>query len=66
MGCEITNKPLLLKISPDLEKKEALSLCIRAVEAGAKGIIATNTTIDYSLLPNAKRVWQFERKSPYG
>jgi dihydroorotate dehydrogenase len=54
MSKELTNKPILLKIAPDLEKKEALSLCIKAVEHGAKGIIATNTTIDYSLLQDAK------------
>jgi len=54
MTKELTEKPVLLKISPDLEKKEALSLCVKAVECGAKGIIATNTTIDYSLLQEAK------------
>ncbi len=54
MSKELTEKPILLKISPDLEKKEALNLCIKAVEAGAKGIIATNTTTDYSLVQNAK------------
>ncbi len=54
MAKELTSKPILLKIAPDLDKKEALSLCIKAVEAGAKGIIATNTTIDYTLLQDAK------------
>jgi len=54
MAKELTSKPILLKIAPDLDKKEALSLCIKAVEAGAKGVIATNTTIDYSLLQDAK------------
>jgi len=53
-ACELTEKPVLLKIAPDLEKKEALALCIKAIECGAKGIIATNTTIDYSLLQNPK------------
>ena len=51
---ELTDKPVLLKLSPDLDKKEALSLAMNAVEHGAKGIIATNTTVDYSLLPEAK------------
>ncbi len=54
MTKEITQKPVLLKISPDLDKKEALGLATKAVECGAKGIIATNTTIDYSLLQDAK------------
>ncbi len=50
----ITDKPVLLKIAPDLESKDAIKLCTVALEHGADGIIATNTTIDYSLLPNAK------------
>lgn len=54
MTGELTQKPILLKIAPDLDKKEALNLCIKAVEAGAKGVIATNTTIDYTLLQEAK------------
>ncbi len=49
-----TNKPTLLKIAPDLSIDDALNLCSQAIESGADGIIATNTTIDYSLLPNAK------------
>ncbi len=51
---EITNKPILLKIAPDMEAKQAISLCKSAVNAGASGIIATNTTIDYSLTSHAK------------
>lgn len=54
MAKELTEKPILLKIAPDLDKKEALGLCVKAVEVGAKGIIATNTTIDYSLVQDAK------------
>lgn len=54
MSKELTSKPILLKIAPDLDKKEALNLCTKAVEHGAQGIIATNTTIDYSLLQDAK------------
>lgn len=45
----ITNIPVLLKIAPDMEPDQAVELCSSAVEAGAQGIIATNTTIDYSL-----------------
>jgi dihydroorotate dehydrogenase len=54
VGKDITNKPILLKIAPDMTKEAALAICKSAVEAGADGIIATNTTIDYSLTPNAK------------
>jgi dihydroorotate dehydrogenase len=50
---EATSKPVLVKIAPDLEISQAVDLCSAAVEAGASGIIATNTTIDYSLLPAA-------------
>jgi dihydroorotate dehydrogenase len=46
---EITSQPVLLKIAPDMEPEDAVMLCKTAVEAGAAGIIATNTTIDYSL-----------------
>lgn len=49
MGKEITAKPILLKIAPDMEPEAAITLCQTAVEAGAAGIIATNTTIDYSI-----------------
>ncbi len=54
MAREITNKPILLKIAPDMVPEQAVRLCTRAVEAGAAGIIATNTSIDYSLLKGAK------------
>ncbi len=54
MAKEITTQPVLLKIAPDMEAKDAIVLCKTAVDAGAAGIIATNTTIDYSLTPHAK------------
>ena len=54
MAKEITTQPVLLKIAPDMEPEDAIVLCKTAVEAGAAGIIATNTTIDYSLTPHAK------------
>jgi len=50
----ITTKPIFLKIAPDMSADSAIELCNVAVGAGANGIIATNTTIDYSLTPNAK------------
>lgn len=46
---EITSQPVLLKIAPDMEAEDAIKLCKTAIDAGAAGIIATNTTIDYSL-----------------
>lgn len=54
MAKEITSKPVLLKISPDLEGNDALHVSSVALENGASGIVATNTTIDYTLLKNAK------------
>ncbi|WP_294954034.1 quinone-dependent dihydroorotate dehydrogenase [Sulfurovum sp.] len=54
MAKQITSQPVLLKIAPDMEPEDAILLCRTAVEAGAAGIIATNTTIDYTLTPHAK------------
>lgn len=54
MAKGITNKPILLKIAPDMEAQTAIELCQKAIKAGAAGIIATNTTIDYSLVPNCE------------
>jgi dihydroorotate dehydrogenase len=54
LSTSLTSKPILLKIAPDLSHKEAISLSTIALESGAEGIIATNTTIDYSLLEGAK------------
>jgi dihydroorotate dehydrogenase len=49
---QMTNTPILLKIAPDMEYETAITLCQTAVESGADGIVATNTTQDYTLLPN--------------
>lgn len=54
MAKEITDKPILLKIAPDMNAQMAIQLCKTAVDAGAAGIIATNTTIDYDLIPGCK------------
>lgn len=54
LAAEITEKPVLVKIAPDLTPDQAVALSETAVEAGAAGIIATNTTVDYALLPGAK------------
>ena len=56
MAKELTPKPILLKIAPDMEAKTAIDLCKTAVKSGAAGIIATNTTIDYSLVENPKDI----------
>lgn len=52
----LTKMPILLKIAPDMEIEDAVALTKMAVEAGADGIIATNTTIDYSLVPEPKDI----------
>jgi len=52
----LTSKPILLKIAPDIKPDIAISLCKSAVENGAGGIIATNTTIDYTLVKSPKNI----------
>lgn len=52
----ITNKPILLKIAPDMSVEDAVSLTKMAVDKGADGIIATNTTVDYSLVKEPKDI----------
>ena len=54
MAKKLTCKPILLKIAPDLEVQDAITLCECALKHGADGIVATNTTIDYTLLKDAK------------
>jgi dihydroorotate dehydrogenase len=54
MAKRITDKPIFLKIAPDMTPQDAVELCGFAIEAGASGIIATNTTVDYSLSDNAR------------
>ncbi len=51
----LTTKPILLKLAPDMQIDRALLLCESAIESGAGGIIATNTTMDYSLIKKAKK-----------
>jgi dihydroorotate dehydrogenase len=50
----ITKRPVFVKLAPDLDPGAAIELAETAVAAGAAGIVATNTTIDYGLLPGAK------------
>jgi dihydroorotate dehydrogenase len=54
LAATITAKPVLVKIAPDLAPGQAAALSVTAVAAGAAGIIATNTTTDYSLVPGAR------------
>jgi len=49
---KITQKPILIKIAPDMKIKEAINLCQNASQQGAKGFIIANTSTDYSLLDN--------------
>ena len=49
-----SDKPIYLKIAPDMEIDTALGISYSAIEHGASGIIATNTSVDYSLLNGAK------------
>ncbi len=55
LGLDLGAEPVLVKLSPDLEVAEALALVQGAIEAGAAGVIVTNTTTDYDLLPGAAR-----------
>jgi dihydroorotate dehydrogenase len=52
---ELGPKPLLLKIAPDLSWSEVDEVLVTAQETGIAGIIATNTTIDQSAIPAARR-----------
>ena len=60
---EITNTPILLKIAPDMSSEVAIKLCQTAIDSGADGIIATNTTKDYSLLQNTQ---EFQEVGEFG
>ncbi|WP_096022610.1 quinone-dependent dihydroorotate dehydrogenase [Campylobacter lanienae] len=51
---QLTQKPLILKIAPDMSIDAAISLCLSATNVGFKGLIINNTSVDYSLSPNAK------------
>lgn len=51
---KITNRPLVLKLAPDMSADQAIALSECAVQSGASGIIINNTSVDYSLSPNAR------------
>jgi len=48
-GC--AELPLLIKLAPDLDDAEIERIADLAVERGLAGIVATNTTVDHSVLP---------------
>ena len=50
----LTRTPVLVKLSPDLDPEAAAGLAAAAVDAGAAGIVATNTSTEYALLPGAR------------
>jgi len=50
----LSDVPILIKIAPDMEIDQALSLIGVAIDEGVDGIIANNTSNDYDLLENAK------------
>ena len=52
---ELAQKPLLLKIAPDLTWKEVDDILANAESNGISGIIATNTTVDHSNIPASMR-----------
>jgi dihydroorotate dehydrogenase len=52
---ELAQKPLLLKIAPDLTWKEVDDILATAESNGISGIIATNTTVDHSNIPAPMR-----------
>lgn len=51
---ERTRRPLLIKLSPDLDTRTAVELGRAAVDAGAAGLVLTNTTVDYTLIPGVE------------
>lgn len=51
----VTATPVLVKLSPDLEPETAADLAEAALDAGAAGIVATNTSVDYGLLRGGTR-----------
>ncbi len=56
LGRRLGGKPVMVKLSPDLDTDEAVALGHEVVAAGAAGIIVTNTTIDYRLIPDVPEV----------
>ena len=51
---EVTDRPVLLKLSPDQPTERIVEVARRSLEAGASGLVLTNTTTDYGLIEGAK------------
>lgn len=51
---EIPDKPLLVKIAPDLIDEQVLEIAEMAEAEGLSGLIATNTTLDHSSIPQGR------------
>ena len=49
----VSMKPVLVKISPDNPPKHMIEIGHAVADAGGSGIIATNTTRDFTLVPNS-------------
>ena len=56
MARKHTDKPLFLKVCPDNQIQNTLKVCQSAIDGGANGIVATNTTMDYSLVQSPKSI----------
>jgi dihydroorotate dehydrogenase len=50
---ERARKPILLKIAPDLSLADLQQIIATSEQNGVTGIIATNTTLDHSAIPNS-------------
>lgn len=48
---EAGEKPLLVKIAPDLPDQQAIEIAASCEKEGIAGLVATNTTLDHSALP---------------
>lgn len=53
---EVYSKPIYIKIAPDLDMDSILKIIQAAIDNGANGVIATNTTLDYSLVRNPRDI----------
>lgn len=51
---KITQKPIFIKLAPDMKINEAFKICEVALKQGANGFILANTSVDYSLLDTAR------------
>lgn len=54
MARSYTDKPIFIKLSPDMHTQDLLEVIQQAIDNGVSGIIATNTTTNYSLLQGSK------------